>query len=198
MPPAKRPVRCMEEEDEVDRALRECMRDGTPPRSEDGDDFDDDDLCFAVVAVGQKAKHDLLGAGTVLANFDTKEVVDGCGVTIDEMHVQRAGKESLTSRHPSPSHHTGHPHPTLHRCASSSRNVHSFTDGVLKFWRENGNKMKAWSDAARIVFAIPPNSAASERVFALLADMFGKKMTLCLSDYIQAALMLRYNKRSVG
>ena len=76
--------------------------------------------------------------------------------------------------------------------------VHSFTDGVLKFWRDNGNKMKAWSDAARIVFAIPPNSAASERVFALLADMFNKKMNSCLSDYIQAALMLRYNKRSVG
>ena len=178
MPPAKRPVRCMEEEDEVDRALRECMRDGTPPSSEDGDDFEDDDLGFAVVAVGQEAKHDLLGAGTVLANFDTKEVVDGCGVTIDDFFVDELcsaipmllGNSIALKAELAVYLVSARGHPGL-----DESDVHSFTDGVLKFWRENGNKMKAWSDAARIVFAIPPNSAASERVFALLADMFWQK-----------------------
>ena len=61
--------------------------------------------------------------------------------------------------------------------------VHGFTEGVLKFWRENGRKMKAWSDAARIIFSIPPNSAASERVFALLQDMFASGQIMCLADY---------------
>jgi hypothetical protein len=52
--------------------------------------------------------------------------------------------------------------------------------------------------AARIIFAFTPNSAASERVFSLLKAMFGDAQTQCLTDYIQAALMLAYNKRRVG
>ena len=59
-------------------------------------------------------------------------------------------------------------------------------------------KMPAWRKAARIVLAIPPTSAASERVFSLLEEMFGKGMDASLADLIQASLMLRYNKRRVG
>ena len=43
-----------------------------------------------------------------------------------------------------------------------------------------------------------PNSASCERVFALLKNMFGEEQMSTLADYIQAALMLRYNKRVVG
>ena len=57
--------------------------------------------------------------------------------------------------------------------------------------------MPAWRKAAKIIFAIPPTSAASERVFSLLEAMFGKDRERALSDLIQGALMLRYNKRSV-
>ncbi len=59
-------------------------------------------------------------------------------------------------------------------------------------------KMPVWRKAAKIVFAIPPTSAASERVFALLKTMFGKDQDASLSDLIQGALMLRYNQRRVG
>ena len=38
----------------------------------------------------------------------------------------------------------------------------------------------------------------SERVFSLLKLMFGETQMLTLADYIQAALMLRYNGRKVG
>ena len=77
-------------------------------------------------------------------------------------------------------------------------NVAAFTGGVLEFWRKQGSQMPAWRKAAKLVFAIPPTSAASERVFSLLEDMFGKGHDSALSDLIQGALMLRYNKRSVG
>ena len=76
--------------------------------------------------------------------------------------------------------------------------VDAFTTNVLEFWRTNGTKMTAWRKAARTIFAIPPASAASERVFSLLEAMFGKDQDSSLSDLIQAALMLRYNGRSVG
>ena len=64
--------------------------------------------------------------------------------------------------------------------------------------RCNGKSFKAWALAARIVFAISPNSASCERVFALLKNLFGEQQVLALADYIQAALMLNYNQRRVG
>ena len=82
--------------------------------------------------------------------------------------------------------------------AMDHSDVHAFTEGVLEFWRKHGKKMPTWRKMAKRVFAIPPNSAASERVFALLEAIFGKDQDGSLSDMLQAALMLRYNKRIVG
>ena len=42
---------------------------------------------------------------------------------------------------------------------------------------------------------IAPNSASCERVFSLLKQMFGLDQKTALADYLQAALMLRFNKR---
>ena len=50
----------------------------------------------------------------------------------------------------------------------------------------------------RIVFSSSPNSASCERVFALLRNLFGELQMRSLADYVQAALMLNYNQRSVG
>ena len=55
-----------------------------------------------------------------------------------------------------------------------------------------------WALAARIVFAISPNSATCERVFSLLKLMFGDQQMAALGDVIRAALMLRYNGRMIG
>ena len=51
---------------------------------------------------------------------------------------------------------------------------------------------------ARIVFAISPDSASCERVFALLKNLFNEQQMSSLADYVQAALMLNYNNRCVG
>ena len=74
---------------------------------------------------------------------------------------------------------------------------HSFAICAIRC-KLNAQTLKAWSKAAKIVFAIPPTSAASERVFALLKNMFGDNQILSLGDYIEAALMLAYNERKVG
>ena len=77
--------------------------------------------------------------------------------------------------------------------------VENFSSSVLEWWRENDDDpISAWSEAARIVFAISPNSASCERVFALVKTMFGEQQLSTLADYIQAALMLRSNDRAVG
>lgn len=57
--------------------------------------------------------------------------------------------------------------------------------------------MTSWALGARVAFAISPNSASCERIFALLKMMFGEEQMSALADYIQAALMLRYKGRRV-
>ena len=76
--------------------------------------------------------------------------------------------------------------------------VDAFTDKLLKWWRTNAKVFPAWALAARVAFAISPNSACCERVFALLKSMYGDQQMSVLADLIQAALMLRYNGRRVG
>ena len=69
---------------------------------------------------------------------------------------------------------------------------------LLKWWRINNPPFPTWAKAARIIFAMSPSSAASERVFSLLNSMFGKEQLSSLADFVQGSLMLRYNKRNVG
>ena len=56
----------------------------------------------------------------------------------------------------------------------------------------------AWALAARVVFAISPNSASCERVFALLKHLFQEQQTRSLADLVEASLKLNYNERAVG
>ena len=76
--------------------------------------------------------------------------------------------------------------------------IADYTEAVLRWWRDNGSSFKAWALAARIVFALAPNSASCERVFALLKNLFGEQQMSALADYVQASLMLNYAGRQVG
>ena len=46
---------------------------------------------------------------------------------------------------------------------------------------------------ALIIFSLTPNSAAAERIFSQMKDMFGDKRASALADMLQAAMMLRYH-----
>ena len=48
------------------------------------------------------------------------------------------------------------------------------------------------------IVRVPSTSASSERVFALLKNMFGDQQIRSMCDYIESALMLRFNKRVLG
>ena len=83
--------------------------------------------------------------------------------------------------------------------AFDKTSVNDYTEAILGWWRAaNCSAFPAWALAARVVFAISPNSASCERVFALLRNLFGELQVNSLADYIQASLMLNYNKRQVG
>ena len=76
--------------------------------------------------------------------------------------------------------------------------VGAFTESVLKFWRSHCKELPLWAEAARIVFAMSPNSASCERVVSRLASMFTPDQLSTLGDAMQASLMLSYNQREVG
>ena len=67
---------------------------------------------------------------------------------------------------------------------------------MLLWWRNHSAELPAWSKAARIIFALTPNSASCERAFSLLKNMFSdehrRSVASCLGGMLQGSLMLRY------
>jgi hypothetical protein len=63
--------------------------------------------------------------------------------------------------------------------------VGDFTKGILSWWKSHASEVEAWSEAARIAFAMAPNSAGEERVFSLLKILFGSNHDTALSKYIR-------------
>eukprot|EP00966_Prymnesium_polylepis_P035212 818429-Prymnesium_polylepis.2 len=82
--------------------------------------------------------------------------------------------------------------------AVDKSSVADYTEAILTWWRNNSAAFPAWALAARIVFAISPNSASCERVFALLKRLFGDQQMSALRDYVSASLKLNANDRVVG
>ena len=65
---------------------------------------------------------------------------------------------------------------------------------ILAFWKSHKETLPSWATAAANILFVQPSSAASKRVFSLLKQSFGEQYN-SLQDYIEASLMLQYNKR---
>ena len=67
----------------------------------------------------------------------------------------------------------------------------------LEWWGRNCGELPNWSRTASNaskVLLVQPSSAAAERVFSLLSNCFSDRQQNCLEDYVEASLMLQYNK----
>ena len=71
--------------------------------------------------------------------------------------------------------------------------VDVFTVGILTWWKNHGTEVGAWAEAARIAFAMAPNSAGAERVFSMPKTIFGSNQDSALAYFIRGAIMLHYN-----
>jgi hypothetical protein len=60
----------------------------------------------------------------------------------------------------------------------------------------DASEVGAWSEAARITFAMAPNLAGAERVFSLLKILFGSNQDTALSDSIRGPIILCYTTPS--
>ena len=51
-------------------------------------------------------------------------------------------------------------------------NADDFTAGIFTWWKNHATEVGAWSEAAKISFAMAPNSAGAERAFSMLKTSF--------------------------
>jgi hypothetical protein len=59
--------------------------------------------------------------------------------------------------------------------------VGDFTKGILSWLKSHAYEVGAWSEAARIAFAMTPNAAGVERVFSLLKILLRSNQDTALS-----------------
>ena len=57
--------------------------------------------------------------------------------------------------------------------------------------------LKAWWEAAQLIALVQPSSAAAERVFSLVNNMYKSQQSSALTDGIKLSLYLAYNKRDL-
>ena len=65
----------------------------------------------------------------------------------------------------------------------------------VKWWYQHVERLPRWSAAVKQALLVHPSSAAAERAFSLLSAAFSDQQDRALADYLQASVMLQYNKR---
>ena len=62
-------------------------------------------------------------------------------------------------------------------------------------WWSRQVELVHWQDAVRKAILVQPSSAASERVFSLLAVCFNDEQRSAMAETVEASVMLRFNRR---
>ena len=65
----------------------------------------------------------------------------------------------------------------------------------VKWWCQHVDRLPCWSAAVKQVLLVQPSSAAAERAVSQLSAAFSDQQDRALADYLQAGVMLQYNKR---
>lgn len=65
---------------------------------------------------------------------------------------------------------------------------------TITFWKQYANGIPKWKEIAARVLLLQPSSAAAECVFSILKNSFSDQQLSALEDYLEASLILQYNK----
>ena len=68
------------------------------------------------------------------------------------------------------------------------------TIDILDWWKNAEADIPTWASSAQKVLLVQPSSASAERAFSLLKNSFNEQQQSSLEDYIEASLMLQYNR----
>ena len=64
----------------------------------------------------------------------------------------------------------------------------------LECWERQEHNLPIWFASVQKIVLVQPSSTAAESVFSLLKTSFNERQDGSLQDYIEASLMLQYNK----
>ena len=67
-------------------------------------------------------------------------------------------------------------------------------DDKVSWWAAHRQTLPFWSAMVTRLLLIQPSSAAAERMFSLLSSASHSQQDRALQDYIEASVMLRYNR----
>ena len=65
---------------------------------------------------------------------------------------------------------------------------------VLDFWKNYSKALPKWGEAASQALLCQPSSVAAERVFSVMNSCFGDQQLSSLEDYLEASIIIQYNK----
>jgi hypothetical protein len=71
--------------------------------------------------------------------------------------------------------------------------VGDFTAGILTLRKNHVTEIGAWTEAAKIAFAMAPNLAGAEPAFSMLKTLFGSNQESALVDFIRDWMILYYD-----
>jgi len=69
---------------------------------------------------------------------------------------------------------------------------------VLQWWNNHELILPNWGTTAKSILTVQPSSAAVERVFSLVNSGFSYQQEQSLQDYIEASVMVRFNKQQIN
>ena len=64
----------------------------------------------------------------------------------------------------------------------------------LTWWPAHKESLPNWASLVKTLLLIQPSSASAERAFSLLANAFGPQQETVLQDYLEACVMIQYNR----
>ena len=67
----------------------------------------------------------------------------------------------------------------------------------ITWWKSHADMLPHWAQSFKLVLLVQPSSAATERVFSILANSFSAQQESSLEDYIQLSVMMQYNYRKI-
>lgn len=82
----------------------------------------------------------------------------------------------------------------LCRCRAGRGGYHTEEEKVT-WWCQHVKRLPRWSVVVKQALFVQPSSAVAERASFLLSAAFSDQQDSMLADYLQASVMLLYNKR---
>ena len=73
--------------------------------------------------------------------------------------------------------------------------VISTEEKKVEWWCGHEDQLPHWASAVKQVLLVQPSSGTAQRVFSILKASFNEQQNCALVDYLQACVMLQYNKR---